>query len=87
VDRSETHQTRSGHVSAPDPRLGPVQGPSMFYPGTLGPHCGWPDPIWGGSGSHSRGPACTRGGPRPTLKVQTVYPGVRHSPIGVRTHC
>jgi hypothetical protein len=22
----------------------PVQGPSMFCPGTLGPHCGWPGP-------------------------------------------
>jgi hypothetical protein len=31
-------------VSAPDPRLGPVQGLSMFCPGTLGPHCGRPGP-------------------------------------------
>jgi hypothetical protein len=42
ADRSGTHQTRSGHVSAPDPRLGPIQGPSMFCPETLGPHCGQP---------------------------------------------
>jgi hypothetical protein len=48
TDRSGTHQTRSGHVSAPDPRLGPVQGPSMFCPGTLGPHCGRPGPHTGG---------------------------------------
>jgi hypothetical protein len=44
ADRSGTHQTRSGHVSASDPRLGPVQGPSMFCPGTLGPIVGDPDP-------------------------------------------
>jgi hypothetical protein len=60
----------SGHVSAPDPRLDLVLGPSMFCPGTSGPYCG-------GSGSHSRGPPCTRGGPGPSLEVQTVYPGVR----------
>jgi hypothetical protein len=47
-DRSGTHQTRSGHVSALDLRLGPVQGPSMFCPETLGPHCGWPRPHTGG---------------------------------------
>jgi hypothetical protein len=43
------HQTRSGHVSIPDPRLGPVQGMCMFCPGTLGPHCGRPGPHTGGS--------------------------------------
>jgi hypothetical protein len=48
ADRSRTHQTRSGHVSAPDPRLGPVQGPSMFCPRTLGPHCGRLRPHMGG---------------------------------------
>jgi hypothetical protein len=35
-------------VSAPDPRLGPVQGLSMSCPGTLRPHCGWPGPHTGG---------------------------------------
>jgi hypothetical protein len=49
ADRSGTHQTRSGHVSAPDPRLGPVQGPSMFCPGTLGPNCGRLGPHTRGS--------------------------------------
>jgi hypothetical protein len=34
----------SGHVSAPDPRLGLILGPGMFCPRTLGPHCGWPGP-------------------------------------------
>jgi hypothetical protein len=48
ADRSGTHQTRSEHVSAPDPRLGPVQGPSMFCPETLGPHCGQLGPHRGG---------------------------------------
>jgi hypothetical protein len=45
------------------------------------PIVGGPDPVrGGGSGSHSRGPACTHGGPGPILEVRTVYPGVR-------THC
>jgi hypothetical protein len=38
----------SGHVSAPDPRLGLVPGPSMFCPGTLGHHCGRSGPPRGG---------------------------------------
>jgi hypothetical protein len=46
--RTGPHQTRSGHVSAPDPRLGPAQGPCMFFPGTFGPHYGRPGPIRGG---------------------------------------
>jgi hypothetical protein len=46
------------------------------------PTVGGPDPIRGGSGSHSRGPVCTRGGPGPNLEVRTVYPGVRHFPMG-----
>jgi hypothetical protein len=54
----------------------------VFCPGTLGPYCWWPGPHTGGSGSHSRGPVRTRGGPRPNLEVQTVYPGVRHFPMG-----
>jgi hypothetical protein len=44
-------------------------------------------PYEGGSRSHSRGPVRTRGGPGPNLEVRTIYPGVRHSPMGVRTHC
>jgi hypothetical protein len=48
ADRSGIHQTRSGHMSVPDPRLGPVQGMSMFCPRTLGPHCGRPEPHTGG---------------------------------------
>jgi hypothetical protein len=56
----------------------------------LDPAVGGLDPIrggGGGSGSHSRGPVRTCGGPRPNLEVQTVYPGVRHLPMGVQTHC
>jgi hypothetical protein len=44
------HQTGLVHVSAPDPRLGPVQGPGMPCPGTLGPLCGRPRPHSGGLG-------------------------------------
>jgi hypothetical protein len=60
VIRSGSHQIWYGHVSAPDPRLGPDQGPSMFCPRTLGPHYGRPRPhtegVWipfQGSGSHT----------------------------------
>jgi hypothetical protein len=62
-----SHQTRSGHVSAPDPRRGCVLSWNLR---TL---------LWairtpyGGSGSHSRGPIRTHGGPGPILEVRTVY--------------
>jgi hypothetical protein len=85
--RSGSYQIRSGHVSAPDPRLGPDYGPSVLCPGALGPHCGRPRTHTGGSGSHSRGPVRTHGGPGPDLEAWTVYAGVRYSPMGVRTHC
>jgi hypothetical protein len=79
--RTGPHQTGSGHVSTPDPCLGPVRGPGMYCPGTLEPSCGDPDPIRGeGSGSHPRGLDCTRGGLGPTLGVRTVYPEVRDQP-------
>jgi hypothetical protein len=80
--RTGPHHTGSGHVSTPDPRLGPVRGPGMFYLGTLGPPCGRPRPHTGGSGSHSRGPACTSGGPRPTSEVWPIHPGVWDQPWG-----
>jgi hypothetical protein len=46
------------------------------------PTVGGPDPIRGGSGSHSRSLVRTRGCPGPNLEVRTVYPGVRHFPMG-----
>jgi hypothetical protein len=48
-------------VSVLDPRLGPVQGPCISYPGTLGPHCGRPGPHTGG------------GGPDPILGVRLTH--------------
>jgi hypothetical protein len=63
ADRSGSQQTRSGHMSAPDPCLSPDQGPGMFWPGTLGPYCRW-------FGPH------TRGGPDPILGVRSVHVGV-----------
>jgi hypothetical protein len=79
--RTGPHQTGSRHVSTPDPRLGPIQGSGMFYPGTLGPPCGRPGPYTGGvripfqgsgwhkwrSGTNPGGLACISGGPGPTL--------------------
>jgi hypothetical protein len=51
------------------PHLGPLQGPSMFCPGTLGPHCGWPGPH-------------TRGGPAPILGVRLTHMEVLDQPWG-----
>jgi hypothetical protein len=54
----------------------------MFCPGTLGPHCGRPGPYTGGSGSYSRDPVRTRGGPGPNLEARTIYTGVRYLSMG-----
>jgi hypothetical protein len=83
ADRSAPDWVRTRVGTGPSP--GPVQGPCTFCPGTLGPHCGRPGPLTGGSRSYSRGLACTRGGLGPTLEVRSAYPGVRCSPVGVRT--
>jgi hypothetical protein len=69
--RTGPHQTGSGHASVLDPRLGPVQGPGMFRPGTLGLHCGRPGPHTGGgvrlpfqrSGLHTWRSRTNHGGP------------------------
>jgi hypothetical protein len=71
----------------------------MYCPGTLGPSCGDQTPYGGGvqipsqgsslhtwrSGANLGGPDCIPGGLGLTLGVQTVYPGVRCSPVGVWT--
>jgi hypothetical protein len=72
--RTGLHQTGSGYVSSPDPRLGPVQGPCMFCPGTLlcvarTLHRGGPGPVPGVRARPWRfwtllgGPVCTYRGP------------------------
>jgi hypothetical protein len=94
------HQTRSGHMSTLDPRLGPIQGPSMFCPETSGPPCGRPGPHTGGldpipvvrlAQVEVRDQPWRFGlyirGSGTNLGVRTVYLGVRRSPVGVRTHC
>jgi hypothetical protein len=40
-----------------------------------------------GSGTRPRGLVCTCGGFEPRQEVQSVHPGVRNFPVGVRTHC
>jgi hypothetical protein len=66
------HQTGPRHVSASDPCLGPIQGPGMFCPGTLGPPCGWPGP-------HT-------GGPDPIPGVRLAHVGVQDQPWGSRLY-
>jgi hypothetical protein len=85
ADRSRTHQTRSGHMSALDPRAGYVLS---WNPGTplwaaRIPY-GGPDPILGVRFAHVEvlGQANLGG-------LDRIYRGparVRHSPMGVRTH-
>jgi hypothetical protein len=51
----------------------------------LGPHCGWSGPhTGGGSGSHSRGPVHTRGGPGLTCWSGLYIQGSDTSPWGSR---
>jgi hypothetical protein len=68
--RTGPHQTGPGHVSVPNLCLGPVQGPCMFRPGTLGPHCGRPGPHTGG------------GGPDPIPGVRLAHVEARDQPWG-----
>jgi hypothetical protein len=75
ADRSGSHQTRSGHVSASDPAWFLIKARVCSILEPWDPTAGGPDPI--------------RGGPDPILGVrsvhvgvQTVYPGVRHFPMG-----
>jgi hypothetical protein len=67
-----SHQAGPGHVSTPDPCLGPIQGPCMFRPGTLGPHYGRPGPLIGGSD--------------PIPGVRLAHVEVRDQPWGSRLH-
>jgi hypothetical protein len=54
----------------------------MLYPRISGPCCERPGPHTEGSGSHPRGPVCTRRGPGPYPEAQTIYTGVRHLRMG-----
>jgi hypothetical protein len=65
--RTGPHQTRSGHVSVPDPHLGPVQGSDVFCPRTLGP------PLWATQTPYG-------GGPNPIPGVQLAHVEVRDQP-------
>jgi hypothetical protein len=83
--RTGPHQTGSGYVSSPDPRLGHVQGSCMF--------CSWDlavrglDPAQGGVRGPSQGSRHARGGSRSYSEVWSISTGVWHFPMGVRTHC
>jgi hypothetical protein len=77
---AEAYTAWSGHVSAPDPRLVLIKVRVLFAPESRDPVVSGPDPT-------QRGPVRARGGPGPYLEVRSVYTGVRHFPMGVRTHC
>jgi hypothetical protein len=57
----------------------------FFALGYRDPTVSSPDPPEG-SGTRLRGLVCTCGGLEPRPEVRTVHPGVRHFPVGVRTH-
>jgi hypothetical protein len=84
---AEVYMVWSGHVSAPDPRLAFIKVWVFFVLESWDPAVSDPDPTQGGYGTHPRGPVCARGGPGPLPEVWSAYTGVRHSPMGVRTHC
>jgi hypothetical protein len=75
----EAYTVWSGHVSASDPRLALIKAWVFFVPESRDPAVSGPDPT-------QRGPVCARGGPGPFPEVRYVYTGVRHPPMGVRTH-
>jgi hypothetical protein len=84
---AEAYAIWSGHVLAPDPRLALnkvqvlllLESRDLVVSG-LGPTQGGPGPVSGVRSVLHRGH-----GPYP--EVQAVYLGVRHFPVGVRTHC
>jgi hypothetical protein len=63
------------------------QGLGILCPRIPGPCCEWPGPHAEGSRIHLRGSVCARGDLGPYPEVQSVYTGVRHFPVGFRTHC
>jgi hypothetical protein len=84
---AEVHTAWSGPVSALDPCLALIKVRVFFVPESRDPAMSGPYPHTEGSGTRPRGPVCTCGGPGPCPEVWSVYAGVRHFPMGVRTHC
>jgi hypothetical protein len=80
------HAVWSGHVLAPDPRLALIKAWVFFTLESRDPTVSSPAPPEG-SGTHPGGLVCTCGGLEPRPEVRAVHPGVRHFPVGVRTHC
>jgi hypothetical protein len=76
----------SRHVLAPDPRLALIKAWVFFVPESRGPTVSGLDPTQRGSRIHPRGPVCTCGGHGPYPEVWSVYTGVQHFSMGVRTH-
>jgi hypothetical protein len=74
-----------GHVLAPGLCLALIKAWVFLSqnPGTL---LGVARTHAGRSGTRPGGPVCIRGGPGPCPEVRSVYAGVRHFPMGVRTH-
>jgi hypothetical protein len=84
---AEAYTIRSGHVLAPNPRLALIKAWVFSVPESRDPACEQPGPHTEGSRSHPRGPVCARGGPGPHPEAWSVYTGVRHFRMGVRTYC
>jgi hypothetical protein len=68
------------------PRMASIKAGIFFALGSRDPTVSGPDPPEG-SGTRPRGPVCICGGLEPHPEVRVVHPGVRHFPVGVRTHC
>jgi hypothetical protein len=84
---AEAYAVWSGHVLAPDPRLTLIKAWVFFVPESQDLAVSGPDPAQGGVRDPSQGSGHARGGSGPYPEVRSVCIGVRHFPIGVRTHC
>ena len=69
----------SGHVSAPDPRLALIKAWVFFVPESRDPSVSGPDPT-------QRGPGPVPGVRVVPVEARSICTGVRHFPMGVRTH-
>jgi hypothetical protein len=82
---AEAYAVWLGHVLAPDPRLALSKAWVFFVPESRDPAEGGPDPHTERSGTRPGGPVSTCGGPGPCPEVRSVYAGIQHFPMGLRT--
>jgi hypothetical protein len=83
--RTVSHQTRLEHMSAPDPCLSKAW--VFFAPESWDPAVGSLDPTQRGSGPVPEVRVALAGVLDLAPEVRSTCTGVRHFPMGARTHC